>query len=404
MALRILQVYLLCINIRLAYCGSTNGKIIQPIHNFEIKDLQDYHIIDSNQSEQICILECLRDFRCTDASWEQRTGRCKLHSVSLFDMGFNGEIIANTSWKILHLQKQEHSWIPIAKFSTSTGLFNGSDSWELWSNPNISVNADSCASLDGSVPCTRHFVHKYKDWILGLDTVTKVKVSLYDNGEEVAWAIFRKLPVSEDNWFQPSRVIDSSPWDPELLRQTTTTEMSLEPQPGNEGIRFYIVEKHTNREFTQWTAFRYWMKIREPGSWWTYGKSPSPQILYSLDPGPVMLTNSSVSYFRGWSGRYSLNWAQAQTFCDTNLGVPIATYDDVDNARVTEDYDTCAAGWMSPQVAGYPRNTLVSNCGNKVGMVIYVDPTPVERQYDVYCKTNQSLVGVADTMVISVLI
>ena len=61
--------------------------------------------------------------------------------------------------------------------------------------------------------CERHFVDHDKDTILASDSTTKVKVSLYDDGVEAAWVIFKKQPGSDDHWFQPSRIVDSYPWD-----------------------------------------------------------------------------------------------------------------------------------------------------------------------------------------------
>ena len=40
---------------------------------------------------------------------------------------------------------------------------------------------------------------KGKDWLLGFDTVTQVKISLYEDGIEAAWVIFDKQSGSNDN-------------------------------------------------------------------------------------------------------------------------------------------------------------------------------------------------------------
>ena len=296
-------------------CGCTTGNITSAISGIEIKDSQylNYTISKTKGREKICFLECLKTKGCKDASYEETMGQCRLHFVSPFNMNFDGEIVERPSSKLFHFQSAENPWTPIAKFSTSGGVFNESDSWEVWSDPSSSVNTDPCSKAGEDINCTRHYVHKYKEWVLGVGFISQVKISLYDNGEEVAWAIFRKLPGSDDTWFQPSRVIDSFPWDPELLRQSTT-EMSLEPQPGNERIRFYIVDKHIDEPFAGLAAFKYWMKIVESESVCSYGKFPVPQILYSRGPEPTMLTQSSVANFQGWNGGYSISETEGLTF------------------------------------------------------------------------------------------
>ena len=55
-----------------------------------------------------------------------------------------------------------------------------------------------CAAKE-SKRCNRHFVNKNKDWLPGLDTVTKVKVSLHEDGVKAAWVILKKQPGSNDN-------------------------------------------------------------------------------------------------------------------------------------------------------------------------------------------------------------
>ncbi len=52
-----------------------------------------------------------------------------------------------------------------------------------------------------------------------------MKLSLYKNGTEVAWVTFHKPGDSvtdHADWFQSANVIASSPWDPDLLRESTT--------------------------------------------------------------------------------------------------------------------------------------------------------------------------------------
>ena len=94
-----------------------------------------------------------------------------------------------------------------------------------------------------------------------MDTVTKVKISLYKDGVEAAWVIFDKQPGSNDNWFQPSRIIDSYPWNTELLK--SSSDMSMEPQQNNDKTRFYIVESNPDFYLREQSPHRYWMKISE---------------------------------------------------------------------------------------------------------------------------------------------
>ena len=49
---------------------------------------------------------------------------------------------------------------------------------------------------------------------LTLTVLFQVKISVYKDGSEVAWVTFEKNPGDDsDGWFDPSRVIDSYPWD-----------------------------------------------------------------------------------------------------------------------------------------------------------------------------------------------
>ena len=271
--------------------------------------------------------------------------------------------------------------------------------WTIWSDPLTSENTDPCAVRGGHVPCTRHFVHKYKDWILGLDTVTKVKVSLYENGEEAAWAIFRKLPESDDTWFQPSRVIDSFPWDVELIR--SEGQMSLQPEAPNDATGFYIRSDPGYPAPDQDNPIRYWMKIREARNNCFYGHNHGrPFILYSKGPRSTLLSPSGATRVHDWDGPLRLNWTQAEHYCETNLGVPLISWEELDAVRVEENYECCTLGWTTNTLAGYPMNHVNPGCGNRTGMIGPIhDPAAI---VNVYCKPDQSLVGLADTMVISV--
>ena len=191
-----------------------------------------------------------------------------------------------------------NTWTPITKFSATTGQFNGDFSYELWNNPMNSMNNDTCASTNKSIRCNRHFVHKDKDWLLGLDAITKIKVSLYEDGIETAWVIFDKQPGSNDNWFQPSIIIDSYPWDTGKLR--SSSDMSLEPQQYNDNTRFYIVESNPDFYLRGSSPHKYWMKIISDSNECEYGIVKTPYILYSKGPYLTLLSKSQVSRVVKW--------------------------------------------------------------------------------------------------------
>ena len=182
-----------------------------------------------------CLVECL-SWNCKTLWNSKMDSVCKIQPVSFLELNFVGDILSKGGWNLFY-SIAPNSWIPIAKYSASMGEFNGDFLYELWNNPVNSMNNNTCSSTNESTRCNRHFIHKNKDWLQGLDTVTKVKVSLYKDGVEVAWVIFDKQPGSNDNWFQPSQIIDSYPRD-------TSSDMSLEPQQYNVNTRFYIVESN----------------------------------------------------------------------------------------------------------------------------------------------------------------
>ena len=77
--------------------------------------------------------------------------------------------------------------------------------------------------------------------------------------------------------------------------------------------------------------------------------------------------------------------------------MPIATYDEVNSARMNQSYQCCNRGWMANQIYSHPMVVRRSGCGGP-GMV----GRGTSGSHNVYCKPDQSLVGVADTMVISI--
>ena len=339
---------------------------------------------------------------CRSGSCSDREAKCKLHRVSPWDLSLRGNISTNADW-LFFIRDAEYvpEWKPIAKFSSSSGTFEGDLSYELWNTPKMSVNNVSCAG-NVSAGCSRHFVHHAKDWLLGKNSGTKVKISLYEGNVERAWVIFDKQPGSDDNWFHLSRVLDSHPWDAQLLKSSAV--MGMEPQEYNDAVRFYILESNPTLHLREQSGHPYWMKIVDSeSSECEYGRSVNyPYILYSKGPNATLLSKSAVAHIIKWSsptgGRYTLPWSEARTFCEDNLHVPIATSDEVNSARMNQPYECCNRGWMANQVNSYP---LVVNRGPGCGGPGMAGVS-TSGSYNVYCKPDQSLVGVADTMVISI--
>ena len=145
--------------------------------------------------------------------------------------------------------------------------------------------------------------------------------------------------------------------------------MSLEPQQNNEATRFYIMKSNPNFYLRQVSPHRHWMKIYETSSLGPssisqceYGIIKVPYILYSKDQNPTLLSKSGVSLAVKWStpsgsleqGRDTLPWSEAQNFCETHLKVSLASYEEVNNARINQPYQCCMNGWMVGQKASFP--------------------------------------------------
>ncbi len=58
--------------------------------------------------------------------------------------------------------------------------------------------------------------------IMHINVYLQIKLSLYKNQTEVAWITFNKSSDSRTDWFNSTNVLDSHPWDPNLLRDSTT--------------------------------------------------------------------------------------------------------------------------------------------------------------------------------------
>ena len=359
--------------------------------------------------ENACAFHCLsnQDYRTFFVN--KRSLMCRFYSLSPFMIQY--ELVPDPDWSVYY-RVNTTSWIHIAKFSSfKEDYFNGHFSYELWSNPD-SKNTQNCAVGNVDLKCHKHYVHRSKDLLLSSNSIKKIKVSLYENGTEAAWTIFEKKSGADDNWFQPSRVVDSFPWDTELLR--SSAEMSLAPQEHDSSTRFSILKAKRGYPVRPLSPHKYWMKIQEKSNpLFCESADPTPWILFSKGPNPTLLSRSSVSLLVNWTaatgsaGGGALSWNDAETFCRDHLGVTVATWNEVDDARVNNAFQCCVKGWMAHVVtgggvAGYPMNEAQPACGGRVGMVGWQLDGGGGERWDVYCRADQQLVGLADTLVISV--
>ena len=372
---------------------------------FRLETVGDITVEMRHGDRKRCIAMCLSGkYNCKSISWRETKRKCKLHSSSPFDFNFTSKLFVKDFWDLVVLQN-DNIWQPIAKFSTNkAGTFAGSKADDLWQVFKDSPNGDPCLMTGVHQSCTKHFVHRNKDWILGLKDVTKMKVNLYENSAEAAWAIFEKKPGADDNWFQPSRVIDSYPWDTELLKSSAeiivnTIDVMF--------TSFSILRSDPFTPFGRTSAHQHWMKIHETGWGVSYecsqGHMTSPQILYSKSPNPTLLSKSNISLVTNYTMNggtlkdKNFDWATAESFCQLTFGIDIATIGEVDAYRVEGPYQCCNYGWMANRTAGYPMNEVREDCGNGTGVL----NQRTDGVWDVYCKPDQSFVGLADTMVIS---
>ena len=384
-------------------------------YHLHVTDPEEFIIHLQPNRKAFCLSACKSHSSCQAVSWSATQGICKFHPFSPYSIRFNGNVAVSTNWMLLILElPSETGWRPVAKFSTSSGNFTGKRSYELWTNPYESENDDVSLLTNIRERSSRHYVHKEKDWLMGLHDVTKVKLSLYENSTEAAWAIFEKKPGADDNWFQPSRVIDSFPWDTELLR--SSAEMSLAPQEYDRAIQFYVVKSNPGYTLRPFSPHAYWMKTYESivgsnryglvrqGSLCVYRTTNTPLILFSKTSNPTLLTDSDVSLVVNWTaatgreGHYGLYLADSENYCQTHLGTEMPTVAEMDHIRITQPYQCCSIGWMAGPARGFPMNDVILPCGNRTATIVY----GLQNSANIYCKTNTNQVGVADALVISV--
>ena len=91
----------------------------------------------------------------------------------------------------------------------------------------------------------------------------QIKISVYKDGSEVAWVIFAKNPGDDsDGWFDPSRVIDSYPWDKIQLQESTARFLT---KTGNQNRNNYwsISEgaKYNTHNVGAISAHAHWLTI-----------------------------------------------------------------------------------------------------------------------------------------------
>ena len=120
----------------------------------------------------------------------------------------------------------------------------------------------------------------------------QVKISVYKDGSEVAWAIFGKNPGAGDVWFDPSRIIDSYPWNKSQLQENTAR--FLKKGVGNrnfwmisEGVKYNTFNVGTK------SAHAHWLTILTGRSCDLRVETAVPAIMYSKVGGPVFLGTRS---------------------------------------------------------------------------------------------------------------
>ncbi|KAG7478130.1 hypothetical protein MATL_G00077190 [Megalops atlanticus] len=93
---------------------------------------------------------------------------------------------------------------------------------------------------------------------------------------------------------------------------------------------------------------------------------------------------AGVFHLRSPSGKYKLNYTDAQAACQAE-GAILATFSQLSDAQQLGMH-MCAAGWMDGVKVGYPIRFPSAKCGdNHVGIVMYKSPVDNSSTYDAYC-------------------
>ena len=127
----------------------------------------------------------------------------------------------------------------------------------------------------------------------------QIKLSVYEDEVEEAWATFTKNSGADDAWFHFSRVKDSFPWDKTLLQENTVKYQEyITTYHGDifwtmsEGSKFNVEAED------RLTAHARWVTLATGHSCDLVAGTPSPVILYSKQAGPeYLLTRGRPSVF-----------------------------------------------------------------------------------------------------------
>ncbi|XP_053374333.1 uncharacterized protein LOC123544905, partial [Mercenaria mercenaria] len=160
-------------------------------------------------------------------------------------------------------------------FRTTTGI--GKDSVKAWTTGDGATNDVGCRNVrkDG---CTLHYRDPRIDtW--SEQKISKVRYSIYKDGQEVAWVLFNAVDSTMDNWFDKSRVIDSSYTD---LTSSAKYNFFAINDPSSV---LHLVTRHwyVSNNFAGCPNDDYWFVTMEGSGNCDYDNfAQYPYILYSL--------------------------------------------------------------------------------------------------------------------------
>ncbi|XP_025099788.1 uncharacterized protein LOC112567338 isoform X2 [Pomacea canaliculata] len=144
-----------------------------------------------------------------------------------------------------------------------------------------------CTSVNGSLPCDRHYRSRILDTWPSL-SIDQVKLVVYDRGVEKAHVTFRGTGSTNMSWFSLDRVVESS-WD-DLTPAASVNYFSIDGHATSTMLRRFFI----NHEYNTCAGDSGWLVVvdRETDdcSWGTKGHFPS--ILY--DPQRRVVTDESL--------------------------------------------------------------------------------------------------------------
>ena len=115
---------------------------------------------------------------------------------------------------------------------------------------------------------------------------------MYKDGSEVAWVAFKKNPGVPDDWFHPSRVMDSYLWDKNQLK-AVTVNFRKDINDEDQKLFWMLSEgrRHNNKDaegrssaHARWVAM-----VTSIGCDSATGPVNGPLILYSNQSDPAFL-------------------------------------------------------------------------------------------------------------------